>query len=160
MVAKDGDGEEQATPQEVSDLLASGEIPPEQARLLQLFYARIEERTSIGPIPPPEVLREYEEVLPGLADRIMTMAEKQAGHRQGLENKITTHNAEREKGSHRSTTVVLVVAILCGTGLIATGYSVEGLVALISVVGGVVGNSFRIKRARGKELEKKARENP
>lgn len=33
------------------------------------------ERSFSGPIPPPWLLREYEEVLPGSADRILTMAE-------------------------------------------------------------------------------------
>ena len=38
-----------------------------------------------GPIPTPEVLGQYEEVLPGSADRIMSMAENQQGHRHRME---------------------------------------------------------------------------
>jgi uncharacterized membrane protein len=41
-----------------------------------------------GPIPPPEILEGYERVLPGLADRIMTMAETQSAHRHGLERGV------------------------------------------------------------------------
>lgn len=49
-----------------------------------------------GPIPPPEFLREYETIMPGLADRIVKMAEKQGDHRQGLETRAV--NAEIERG--------------------------------------------------------------
>ena len=38
-----------------------------------------------GPVPPPADLRDYEAILPGAADRILTMAEKQGEHRQQLE---------------------------------------------------------------------------
>lgn len=38
-----------------------------------------------GPIPPPSLLANYDEVHPGLAERIVKMAEVQAEHRQGME---------------------------------------------------------------------------
>ena len=41
---------------------------------------------------PPEAFQRYEEILPGAAERILKMAEKQAEHRQRLEEKIV--NAE------------------------------------------------------------------
>lgn len=41
-----------------------------------------------GPIPPPSIIEGYERVLPGSADRIITMAEKQSEHRQKMEEKM------------------------------------------------------------------------
>ncbi len=38
-----------------------------------------------GPIPPPNIIAGYENVVPGAADRIISMAETQARHRQTLE---------------------------------------------------------------------------
>ena len=38
-----------------------------------------------GPIPPPSIIEGYERGLPGSADRIITMAEKQSEHRQRKE---------------------------------------------------------------------------
>ena len=38
-----------------------------------------------GPLPPPEMLAQYEEILPGAAERILSMAERQAEHRQKME---------------------------------------------------------------------------
>ena len=38
-----------------------------------------------GPIPPPDVLQRYDELMPGAASIIIEMAQKQAAHRQLLE---------------------------------------------------------------------------
>lgn len=38
-----------------------------------------------GPLPPPESFGRYEEILPGAADRILTMAEDQSRHRRQME---------------------------------------------------------------------------
>lgn len=38
-----------------------------------------------GPIPPPNIIAGYEDVVPGAADRIIAMAENQAKHRQSVE---------------------------------------------------------------------------
>jgi len=38
-----------------------------------------------GPLPPPRILKGYEEVLSGSADRIFRMAENEQSHRHALE---------------------------------------------------------------------------
>src|SRR5687768_10547088 len=50
-----------------------------------------------GPLPPPEALRLYDEALPGAADRIIAMTEKQSTHRQALE-------AQKLEGDRRAET--------------------------------------------------------
>ncbi|MGC9031129.1 MAG: DUF2335 domain-containing protein [Desulfomonilaceae bacterium] len=40
-----------------------------------------------GPLPPPQVLAEFDRVIPGGAERILALAERQAAHRQNLERK-------------------------------------------------------------------------
>lgn len=40
-----------------------------------------------GPLPPPAMLRGYEELVPGGAERILAMAERQAAHRQTIESR-------------------------------------------------------------------------
>ena len=41
--------------------------------------------TLSGPLPPPEVLAQYEVALPGAAERLFKMVERQEEHRQALE---------------------------------------------------------------------------
>ncbi|MCL1986926.1 MAG: DUF2335 domain-containing protein [Firmicutes bacterium] len=45
-----------------------------------------------GPLPLPETLADYEQVLTGLAERIVVMAENEAAQRHGVENKIVKAN--------------------------------------------------------------------
>ena len=41
-----------------------------------------------GPIPPPEYLAKYNEIHPGLAERIIIMAESESVHRRKIENRF------------------------------------------------------------------------
>lgn len=41
-----------------------------------------------GPIPPPEIIGGYEKIVPGSAERIIAMAERQAAHRQEMERRM------------------------------------------------------------------------
>ncbi len=40
------------------------------------------ETSYSGPLPPPELMRRYDELVPGAAERILRMAEQEAAHRQ------------------------------------------------------------------------------
>ena len=48
-----------------------------------------------APLPPPAVLRQYEGVLPGSAERIMRMMEERASHRFQAENRRIQIEADR-----------------------------------------------------------------
>lgn len=39
----------------------------------------------VGPMPPPNLLRDYEAVLPGAADRLLSMAESALAHEQRMD---------------------------------------------------------------------------
>jgi uncharacterized membrane protein len=44
-----------------------------------------------GPLPPSEELERYNQVVPGLADRLVATFEKQASHRMELEKMVIGH---------------------------------------------------------------------
>ena len=48
-----------------------------------------------GPYPPPGLLAEYNEVLPGCAERIIAMAENQIAHRIDLERTVIKGDSRR-----------------------------------------------------------------
>ena len=56
-------------------------MSPEEKRA-EAILAAVEISRFSGPLPHPEDLAKYEQVLPGAADRIISMAEQQAAHRQ------------------------------------------------------------------------------
>lgn len=50
-----------------------------------------------GPLPHPEILKEYENILPGAAERILMMAEKQQKHRMSMEETIVKSQTTQSK---------------------------------------------------------------
>lgn len=76
---------EKNLPKEVLDKL------PENKEERKSFLLAMSESISFnGPLPPPEYLHGYEQTLPGAADRVISMAEKEQAHRHKEENKIIT----------------------------------------------------------------------
>ena len=73
-------------PQESNESQESIAIPESKEELKKLLLAVSQE--FAGPIPPPSMMKQYEETLPGSADRILKMAETQSEHRQWMEKKI------------------------------------------------------------------------
>ena len=67
------------------------DISPEFQKQLRLLFSRVESsRLEIyaGPLPHPDILARYEQVVPGSGTRLIGMAEKQADHRQHLERVV------------------------------------------------------------------------
>jgi uncharacterized membrane protein len=109
-----------------------------------------------GPIPPPSVLAQYNEVLPNGAERIMTMAERQSQHREALEKKVVDGNvASQTRGSYFAF-ILLFITIVGGLYLLHEGKSIVGLSAIVASVGGAVGVFFYSKREQRKERVEKS----
>ena len=57
------------------------------------------ERRSVeffsGPFPHPDILKKFNDVVPGSAERIIKMAEDQSAHRKELENKVIASDISR-----------------------------------------------------------------
>jgi uncharacterized membrane protein len=70
---------------------------------------------SGGPLPHPDIIAGYENVLPGAADRIMRMAEQEQVHRHGIDD----HFLEVQSGLARvGQRCAVLIAI---TGLVVAG---------------------------------------
>ena len=46
-------------------------------------------QTFSGPLPPPDALKRYSDIIPNGAERIMAMAEEQSKHRRELEKNLS-----------------------------------------------------------------------
>lgn len=60
-----------------------------------LLAAAFQFQSTVGPLPPPEMLRQYEQVVPGFGERLLEMAQRQEAHRQHLERIVVEGNARR-----------------------------------------------------------------
>lgn len=65
-----------------------------------------------GPIPHPSAMREYEAILPGSADRILVMAEKQQEHRMEMEKKAISAQLSHNKRGQIFGFVIFFISIV------------------------------------------------
>lgn len=114
-----------------------------------------------GPLPPPKQLEEYEKVLPGAADRILTMAEKQSEHRQKMESTVVKANTRDGHIGVIFAFILGLVIILGGIYLAAIGhpygtwFSLGGVATLIGVF--VYGTRSSRKERTEKDRQRKAK---
>lgn len=112
-------------------------------------------RAFSGPLPPPEALERYNQVLPGAAERIIAMAESQHSHRQELEKHVIKSNVSAQKLGTILGFVVSMTVVLGGMFLVHEGKSGEGLAAILTALASLVGVFLYSKREQQKDLSKK-----
>lgn len=109
-----------------------------------------------GPIPPPQLLAQYNEIIPNGAERIMVMAERQSAHRESLEAMVITGNvASQTRGSYFAF-IICMTALIFGFILILSGRNAVGLAAIISALAGVAATFIYSKHQQSKERIEKA----
>lgn len=112
---------------------------------------------SSGPLPTPDVLKEYDVALPGAAERIMIMAEKEQEHRHNFDNKC------RETDS-RDSLLGIVFALILGLGTLVAGVfialkipsatgAISGTVMGISGIASIVATFLKGTKASWKNKE-------
>src|SRR5438552_10293716 len=105
----------------------------------QSSAVRIQAATFSGPLPPPEALERYNQILPGAAERIIAMAESQHTHRQGLEKHVIHSNVSAQKLGTILGFIVAMTVVIGGMFLVHEGKSGEGLAAILTALASLVG---------------------
>jgi uncharacterized membrane protein len=140
--------------------------PAARQRVIHELIAELKISSFSGPLPPPEILAEYERIIPGGANRIMVMAETQAKHRQELERAVVTSNNRRSNiGLWLGFLVVMFItwaaydAIMAGHGLAGT---VLGTVDIVTIGGLFIygSQSQRAERREKADRERALRAQP
>jgi uncharacterized membrane protein len=115
----------------------------------------VQQQSFTGPIPPPQILEAYERILPGSADRILKMAEKQSDHRQGLERQVVVGNlAAQARGQHYAFGLCALL-FAGGIYLLANGIQIGGLSTLALAVAGIVSTFIYGRSKQEKERREK-----
>jgi uncharacterized membrane protein len=109
-----------------------------------------------GPLPPPEALARYNEVIPGGAERILAMAERQSAHREALESKVVNANVSSQKMGSTYAFILSLVAIVGGVWLIHDGKSVTGLATILADLAALAGVFVVSRSKQAKERVQKA----
>ena len=104
-----------------------------------------------GPIPPPEMLAQYEEVLPGIADRIMTKAERQQAHRHKAEMTLIRNDGRQSMAGMAIGGAAVVTALVVAGVLAAQGYPWFGTAGVLGTIASLAGVFVYGTHSRRKE---------
>ena len=117
---------------------------------VQAFHASFQ-----GPLPPPSMLAKYDEILPGFAERLLSMTEKQATHRQSIEATVVQSSVSSEKTGVVLGFILSLIVISGGFVMVWAGKNVEGLVAILAPLATLASVFVYGKRNQRKELAEK-----
>jgi uncharacterized membrane protein len=92
-----------------------------------------------GPIPPPDTLAQYDVIVPGLAERIMKMAENEAASRQRNDEKLVDNIVRSSFLGvfFAFASVVLLAALACFALINNYPVVASGTVVVIASVAGM-----------------------
>jgi uncharacterized membrane protein len=123
-----------AAPQ--SEEMAGSLSDPAILRQRRAFPAGLTFTTALisGPIPPPDALAEYERTLPGLADRLVTFAERESEHRRALQRRAIRLS---ELGLAAGFAIAMT-AVCGGIFLVHEGSQAEGMSSIILAIASLV----------------------
>ncbi len=116
-----------------------------------------------GPIPSASELARYETTHPGLADRIMRMAEDQAQHRQGLEKAVVVGNLKAQTLGQWFAFILSLVVIVAGVWLVLLGKTSLGVWFILGdvlVIAGVFIGAKLIQRGERKQRRQELEPQP
>jgi uncharacterized membrane protein len=136
-----------------SQLPTGSASPRPSGNTVQLTASRTELHT--GPLPHPDILARYDQILPGAAERIIRMAEHQQDHRMTMESTVIRSDVNQARwglicGFVLSVIVISVSGYLIGQGHDIAGGALGGL-DLVSLVGVFIYGS---RTRRAERLEK------
>lgn len=100
--------------------------------------AYLEAQSFQGPLPPPSLFGQYDQILPGSADRILALAEKEQSHRQKWESDaLSAQKSDVRRGQWMGfglSVFALITAFLCAY----FGFPIVATVCVSTVLVGIV----------------------
>jgi uncharacterized membrane protein len=133
-------------------------VPPRNTPTRRMV--QVTEATAFsGPIPPPELLKQYNDIIPDGANRILTMAEKQSAHRIELEKTVIRGDDRRANLGLVCGFVFGAIVVYLSYLLIRDGHDVAGATLGTADLVALVGTFIYGTRARRQEREHKNEKN-
>lgn len=101
------------------------------------FQAIVRHETSFsGPLPPPEVIRGYDQILPGGAERIFAMAEREQLFRHQLENTAVTGAILKDRrGQWMGFSITIIILLIASISAWRGNTTFAGALIAIDLIG-------------------------
>ena len=125
----DNEHQEQASPPALPDLLDN---LPEEELAKSLRRRGYSSGSSLiaaswtGPLPPPAVLRDFNDIVDGSANQIIQMAVKEQDHRHAMEDKALSGPIDAEKRGQQMAFLLCAIMIIGTVVLVLRGHPVAG----------------------------------
>ncbi len=98
-----------------------------------------------GPLPPPDMLRGYEETLPGLAERIVTEAETESAHRREMETTALAADISLARRGQAGAWMIGFAFLIAAVVLVVSGNAViGGVLGVVELL--LIAASFAIRQ--------------
>lgn len=94
--------------------------------------------TFSGPLPPPDILARYNDAVPDGAERIITLAERQAAHRMALESRVVDADIKRSNLGLGAGLLVALAGLFASFLMVDRGNAVAGAVVASLDLAGLV----------------------
>ena len=94
----------------------------------QVSLAQVSASAYAGPIPDASQLEKYENICPGAADRLISMAENQLAHRHSVEKEVVHTNSRNSTLGVVSAFVLGLFTIFGGVYLTLNGHAWPGTI--------------------------------
>ncbi|HEY4524486.1 MAG TPA: DUF2335 domain-containing protein [Candidatus Paceibacterota bacterium] len=111
-----------------------------------------------GPLPSPEVLQKFDEIIPGAAERIIKMAEEQSAHRKELEKKVIESDIARSKWGQILGFVIAILGLIVSAIVAIYSNAIAGGVIGIGTLASLVGVFMYGSKTRSQERESKSKD--
>lgn len=132
--------ERNALSSRIEDMIKS--LSDDEKEAIGVFLSRSALFRSIwrAPIPPPEILKTFNETAPNAADRILRLSEAQTAHRHMIQKMIVSRGLKQSGRGQLLAFTIALSFLFAAVLLVLNGYPVSGtiigtvdIVALVSV---------------------------
>lgn len=139
-------------PEDVKPILKGMPIKDQQIMVRALVSVS---RTFAGPIPPPDLLAGYNDIIPDGAERILRMAEKQSDHRMEMEKTVIGRELNQSGRGQNYAVIIVILVLLISAALIYTDHDLAGGALGVVDLGAIAWVFIAGKYAQKKDLAKK-----
>lgn len=117
----------------------------------------------VGPLPPPQFLRDYDDIVPGAANRFIELTEREQLHRHSIETWLVRGDVIRSLTGVGAAIVLSALFLGAGVYLISQGHEwtggIIGLSGLTGLVTAFLRGTNRLAASRKRTPEEKKKEN-
>jgi uncharacterized membrane protein len=106
-----------------------------------------------GPLPHPDILKKFNEIVPGSAERIIKMAEEQSTHRRELEKKVINSDISQSKRGQILGFIISITGLLVSAFVAVYGSAIAGGIIGIGTLASLVSVFMYGSKTRSEERE-------